>query len=134
MKRFSTVTTKELVIFSWLALALLTACGQTATTTPATPQASEASPASVEESKEKVVVNIGIQGKVSVLHYARSKKIFEDAFAKVGADVNWCEFQSGPPYFEAMASQRLDLGSVGGTPVITGQAANIEFKAIAVTN
>ena len=27
--------------------------------------------------------------------------------------MKWIEFQSGPPYFEAIASNRLDFGEVG---------------------
>jgi sulfonate transport system substrate-binding protein len=47
--------------------------------------------------------------------------------------VKWSEFGSGPPHFEALAAGRLDFGSVGGTPVISGQSGGVDFKAIAVT-
>ncbi|TDF98785.1 aliphatic sulfonate ABC transporter substrate-binding protein [Paenibacillus piri] len=134
MKNISkTLKSTSLFLIALLTLALLAACGQTAVTAGTKSQgAGDPKQAEAAKPKEKVVVNIGLQGKVSVLHYAREKKIFEDAFAKVGAEVRWSEFQSGPPYFEAMAAGRLDLGSVGGTPVVTGQAADIEFKAVAV--
>ena len=36
--------------------------------------------------------------------------------------MKWTEFQSGPPYFEAIASNRLDFGEVGNSPVISAQA------------
>jgi sulfonate transport system substrate-binding protein len=134
MKTARRLLSITLVLISTLALVVLSACGQTTATSLGKSQAgSGQKPALSEKPKDKVVVNIGLQGKVSVLHYAREKKIFEDAFSKVGAEVKWYDFQSGPPYFEAMAANRLDLGSVGGTPVVTGQAADIEFKAISVT-
>ena len=82
----------------------------------------------------EVVVNIGVQGKTGILPYAREHQYFEKAFEKVGVKVKWNEFASGPPHFEALASGRLDFGAVGGTPLIAGQAANIDFKAIAVTS
>ncbi len=41
--------------------------------------------------------------------------------------MKWTEFQSGPPYFEAIASNRLDFGEVGNSPVISAQAAGIGF-------
>ncbi|WP_274648897.1 aliphatic sulfonate ABC transporter substrate-binding protein [Paenibacillus humicola] len=83
--------------------------------------------------KEKVTVNIGVQGNTGILYYARETKAFDKAFAEAGAEVKWYEFASGPPHFEALASGRLDFGSVGGTPVISGQTGGVDFKAIAVT-
>ncbi|WP_423798294.1 aliphatic sulfonate ABC transporter substrate-binding protein [Neobacillus sp. SAB-20_R2A] len=91
------------------------------------------SEASLKAAKKDIVVNIGVQGKTGILPYARDHKYFEKAFEKVGVKVTWNEFASGPPHFEALASGRLDFGSVGGTPVIAGQSGNIDFKAIAVT-
>ncbi|WNQ09886.1 aliphatic sulfonate ABC transporter substrate-binding protein [Paenibacillus aurantius] len=83
--------------------------------------------------KEKVTVQIGVQGKTGILVYAREKGFFEKAFSAVGAEVKWNEFASGPPHFEALASGRLDFGTVGGTPVVSGQVGGVDFKAIAVT-
>ncbi|MCH6267655.1 aliphatic sulfonate ABC transporter substrate-binding protein [Neobacillus citreus] len=82
---------------------------------------------------KEIVVNIGVQGKTGILTYARDHKYFEKAFEKEGVKVTWNEFASGPPHFEALASGRLDFGSVGGTPVIAGQSGNVDFKAIGVT-
>lgn len=48
--------------------------------------------------------------------------------------MKWTEFQSGPPYFEAIASNRLDFGEVGNSPVISAQAAGIGFTEIANTS
>ncbi|MVO99462.1 aliphatic sulfonate ABC transporter substrate-binding protein [Paenibacillus sp. N10] len=91
------------------------------------------SDASLGEKKEKTVVNIGIQHSLGPLLIAREKKWFEEAYAQVGAEVKWHEFQSGPPHFEAITAGRLDFGMVGNGPVIAAQASNLDFKEIAVT-
>lgn len=82
--------------------------------------------------KENVSVNIGIQQTLGPLLIAKEKGWFEEEFAKVGVKVNWTVFQSGPPHFEAMAANRLDLGYVGNSPVIAAQAADIGFKEISL--
>jgi sulfonate transport system substrate-binding protein len=105
-------------------LLVLSACGADQQASPG-----EAS----EKSKEKTIINIGIQGKVNVLHYARSNQIFEKAFEKENMEIKWNEFTSGPPHFEAIASGRLDFGATGGTPLIAGQAGGIDLRAIGVT-
>ncbi|HBZ79722.1 aliphatic sulfonate ABC transporter substrate-binding protein [Brevibacillus parabrevis] len=111
-----------------LSLLLLSACGKTAA-----PEQQQTVAASAE-AKEKVVVNIGIQGSTGIFSYARDKGIFEKAFAQAGAEVKWHEFASGPPHFEAIASGRLDFGATGGTPVVSAQTGGVDFKAIAVTS
>ncbi|MCD1258362.1 aliphatic sulfonate ABC transporter substrate-binding protein [Paenibacillus athensensis] len=126
-----------------LLLGILTACSQAGSAAPAgaspaaaqTASAAEASPpASPAAAKDKVVVNIGVQGKTGILVYAREKGYFEKAFAAVGAEVKWNEFASGPPHFEALAAGRLDFGGTGGTPVVAGQVGGVDFRAIAVTS
>ncbi|WP_036745789.1 aliphatic sulfonate ABC transporter substrate-binding protein [Paenibacillus sp. UNC451MF] len=120
------ISTLLSIIFLSMAL---TGCGKTtASDTTSAAQAGRA-----EKSKEKIVLNIGVQGKTGILPYARDKGAFEKAFAAVGVEVKWNEFASGPPHFEALAAGRIDFGSVGGTPVVSGQVGGIDFKAIAVT-
>ncbi|MEH7307834.1 aliphatic sulfonate ABC transporter substrate-binding protein [Neobacillus drentensis] len=80
---------------------------------------------------ENLTVNIGIQQSLGPLLIAKEKGWFEEEFEKVGVKVKWTVFQSGPPHFEAMAANRLDFGAVGNSPVVAGQAANIQFKEIA---
>ncbi len=92
--------------------------------------ASETSKKEANASEEKVTINIGIQQSLGPLLIAQKQGWFEEAFAKVGAEVKWTEFQSGPPHFEAMASDRLDFGQVGNSPVVAAQAADIPFKEI----
>jgi sulfonate transport system substrate-binding protein len=86
-----------------------------------------------DPNKEKVTVNIGIQQSLSPLLLAKEKGWFEEEFAKVGVDVKWTIFQSGPPHFEAMTANRLDFGAVGNSPVISAQGADIPFTEIALT-
>ncbi|KIL40791.1 sulfonate ABC transporter substrate-binding protein [Gordoniibacillus kamchatkensis] len=117
------------VAIAVLSAAVLAACAKAA----GAPQQRQEGTAK-SAGKAATVVTIGIQGKTGILNYARDKKLFETAFAKAGADVVWSEFQSGPPHFEAIASGRIDFGSVGGTPVISGQVGGVDFKAIAVTD
>lgn len=117
---------KPIIIFSFiLSLFLLSACANAGATSEA---------ANGKKEPKNLVVNIGVQGKVGILPYAREHRYFEKAFEKVGVKVTWNEFASGPPHFEALASGRIDFGAVGGTPVIAGQSGNVDFKAIAVTS
>ncbi len=87
------------------------------------------------EGKEdkKEVVRIGIQQSLSPLWIGKENGWFEEAFSEIGVDVEWVEFQSGPPQFEGIAAGKLDFTEVGNTPVIGGQAADVPFKEIAVT-
>ncbi len=83
------------------------------------------------QAKEERVVTIGIQQSIWPILIAKEKGWFEEEFAKAGAKVKWVEFQSGPAYFEAIVSDRLDFGRIGNIPVLAGQAANVPFKEIA---
>jgi len=91
------------------------------------------SSAQVKINSDEITVNIGVQQSIGALWLAREKGWFEQAFAKVGVKVNWIEFQSGPAYFQAIASDRLDFGAVGNTPVLVGQTAGVDFKEISIT-
>ena len=82
---------------------------------------------------DKRVVNIGLQQSLDPMRVTKEKGFFEQAFGEIGVEVNWIEFQSGALYFEAMAAERLDLGLAASAPVVVGQAANIDFKIIALT-
>lgn len=83
--------------------------------------------------KEQDTIRIGIQQSLGPLWIAKEKGWFEEAYKEVGVDVEWVEFQSGPPQFEGIAANKLDFTEVGNTPVIGGQAADVAFKEIALT-
>ncbi|MBM7691560.1 sulfonate transport system substrate-binding protein [Peribacillus deserti] len=87
-----------------------------------------------KKNQQEVTVNIGIQQSIWPILAAKEKGWFEEEFEKAGAKVKWVEFQSGPAYFEAIASNRLDFGRVGNIPVLVGQAADIPFKEIAAAS
>ena len=85
------------------------------------------------ENKEEIVVKLGVQGSGGLFGKAKEDKLFEKAFEKYGAKVEWIEFQSGPPMTEAIASNKLDFAGVGNMPIIAAQAANIPFTVISQT-
>ncbi|WP_026678258.1 aliphatic sulfonate ABC transporter substrate-binding protein [Fictibacillus gelatini] len=87
-----------------------------------------------QDGKGLKTINIGIQQSIGPLLLAKEKGWFEKEFKKEGIEVKWTEFQSGPPHFEAIASDRLDCGQVGNSPVIAAQSAGIPFKEIANTS
>ncbi len=111
----------SIVLLSAFILIIFSGCASKTTT--ATTQ---------KENNENLTVNIGIQQSLGPLLLAKEKGWFEEEFAKSGVKVKWTVFQSGPPHFEAIAANKLDLGAVGNSPVIAGQAANISFKEIAL--
>lgn len=95
---------------------------------------SSSSTSGTKEKEEAKVVHVGVQAGIFPLVYAKEKQFFEKAFEEVGVEVKWHEFASGPPHFEAMASNRLDFGVMGGTPVIAGQSGGIDFQVIAASS
>lgn len=121
-----------LLMLSTAALLIFTGCSSLQNSVQKT-SATTNSVSSVPQSKtdSNITVNIGVQQSLGALWIAKEKGWFENAFAKVGVKVHWIEFQSGPPYFQAVASNNLDFGQVGNTPVLVGQAAGVDFKEIA---
>lgn len=104
-------------LFTFAAVLLLAACsGQTS-----------------GKEKELKEINIGIQQSLSPLWIAKEKGWFEEAFQEQGVEVKWTEFQSGPPQFEGLAAGKLDFSQVGNSPVVGGQAADVPFKEIALS-
>ncbi|MDQ0901230.1 aliphatic sulfonate ABC transporter substrate-binding protein [Paenibacillus sp. V4I7] len=117
-----------------IGLGILAGCGAGKPTTKNLESAAPKEVAKNNEAKNQLVVNIGIQQSIWPILAAKEKGWFEEEFKKVGAQVIWVEFQSGPAYFEAIASDRLDFGRVGNIPVLAGQAADIKFKEIATAS
>src|ERR1041384_4210291 len=75
-------------------------------------------------------IRIGYQ-KTGVLVIARQQAILEKKFAARQIGIKWIEFTSGPPLLEAMSTGNVDLGSVGDTPPIFGQAATANVLYVA---
>ena len=67
-------------------------------------------------------IRIGYQ-KTGVLVIARQQAALEKHFTRLGIDVKWIEFSSGPPMMEAMNVGSVDFGSVGDSPPVFAQAA-----------
>lgn len=109
-----------LMLAAILVLSILsTACGS-----------SSAENGKASGSSKNITVKIGIQGSGGLFGKVREEKWVEQEFEKLGAKVEWVEFQSGPPMTEAIASNKLDIASLGNMPIIAAQAANIPFKII----
>jgi sulfonate transport system substrate-binding protein len=69
-------------------------------------------------------VRIGLQKGEPVLMAVRQNRDLENLLAPLGYDVQWIEFQFGPPIMEAMRVGSVDLGAVGDTPPVFAQAAH----------
>lgn len=79
---------------------------------------------------EGLTVRLGVQGKGGLFGKAQEEKWFEEAYGKLGVNVEWVEFQSGPPMVEAMAADHLDFAGMGNMPPIAAQSAGIKFTII----
>jgi sulfonate transport system substrate-binding protein len=55
---------------------------------------------------------------------AKQNQDLEKRLAPLGWNVEWVEFQFGPPLLEAMRVGSVDLGAVGDTPPVFAQAAH----------
>src|ERR1700709_4201 len=67
---------------------------------------------------------VGFQKGAAILVLGREQRVIEKRLKAVGVDnVQWVEFQFGPPMLEALGAGAIDIGSVGDTPPIFAQAA-----------
>jgi len=74
--------------------------------------------------------NVGFQ-KNGVLVVARQQQLIETALADEGIQVNWIEFQAGPPLLEALNVGSIDFGTTGDSPPIFAQAAGADLLYVA---
>jgi sulfonate transport system substrate-binding protein len=58
----------------------------------------------------------------------RQRHTVEDAFKPLGVDIQWVDFQFGPPLLEAINVGSVDFGYVGDSPPIFAQAANARIR------
>jgi NitT/TauT family transport system substrate-binding protein/sulfonate transport system substrate-binding protein len=70
------------------------------------------------------IIRVGTQKGAAILMAERQQRGLESLFGPRGLEVQWFEFQFGPPMLEAMRTGSVDIGLVGDTPPIFSQAAN----------
>jgi sulfonate transport system substrate-binding protein len=72
---------------------------------------------------ETVTLRIGWQ-KFGVLALARQTGALEKRLAARNVQIEWSEFNSGPPLLEALGANAVDFGPTGDVPPLFAQAAN----------
>jgi len=77
------------------------------------------------------VLRMGTQKGAAILMAERQQKGLEVLLNPLGIDVQWVEFQFGPPLLEAMRIGSIDIGLVGDTPPIFSQAAKGDLLYVA---
>jgi NitT/TauT family transport system substrate-binding protein/sulfonate transport system substrate-binding protein len=76
-------------------------------------------------------LRVGFQKGEPILIAARQNRALEAVLAPLGIEVQWLEFQFGPPMLEAMRVGSIDIGGVGDTPPIFAQAAQSDLLYVA---
>ena len=76
-------------------------------------------------------LRIGVQKGEAILLAAKQNRTLETLLNPLGIDVQWIEFQFGPPLLEAMRVNAIDIGGVGDTPPVFAQAAHGDLLYIA---
>lgn len=83
--------------------------------------------ASKARAAESKVLRMGFQKGEPTQMAAKQNRDLEKALTPLGWDVQWIEFQFGPPLLEAMRVGSIDLGAVGDTPPVFAQAAHADL-------
>lgn len=99
------------------------------TALPALGLAATLRPARATASKR--VLRIGYQKGEAIEMAARQNHGLEKLLNPLGVDVQWSEFQYGPPMLEAMRVGSIDIGGVGDTPPIFAQVARANLLYVA---
>ena len=76
---------------------------------------------------EGKVLRVGFQKAEPTQLAAKQHQDLEKLLIPLGWDVQWSEFQFGPPLLEAMRVGSIDLGAVGDTPPVFAQAARADL-------
>ena len=76
-------------------------------------------------------LRVGFQKGEPILLAAKQNRSLETLLGPLGIDVQWIEFQFGPPMLEAMRVNAIDIGAVGDTPPVFAQAAHSDLLYIA---
>src|ERR1700733_1550652 len=77
------------------------------------------------------VLRMATQKGAAILMAERQQRGLETLLNPLGIEVQWSEFQFGPPIMEAMRAGGVDIGLVGDTPPIFAQAANSDLLYVA---
>jgi NitT/TauT family transport system substrate-binding protein/sulfonate transport system substrate-binding protein len=77
------------------------------------------------------LLRVGFQKGEPILLIAKQNRSLETLLNPLGIEVQWIEFQFGPPMLEAMRVNAIDLGTVGDTPPVFAQAAHGDLLYIA---
>jgi NitT/TauT family transport system substrate-binding protein/sulfonate transport system substrate-binding protein len=77
------------------------------------------------------LLRVGYQKGEPLLLAAKQNRSLEALLSPLGINVQWVEFQFGPPLLEAMRVGAVDLGAVGDTPPVFAQAAHGDLLYIA---
>jgi len=81
-------------------------------------------PAIRTRAAEAKTLRMGYQKGEPTQMAAKQNQDLEKLLAPLGWNVEWVEFQFGPPLLEAMRVGSVDLGAVGDTPPVFAQAAH----------
>ena len=77
------------------------------------------------------LLRVGFQKGEPILLAARQNGSLETLLNPLGIEVQWIEFQFGPPMLEAMRADAVDIGAVGDTPPVFAQAAHGDLLYVA---
>ena len=80
---------------------------------------------------DRKLLRVGFQKGEPILLAAKQSRSLETLLEPSGIDVQWIEFQFGPPLLEAMRVGAIDIGGVGDTPPVFAQAAHGDLLYIA---
>jgi len=78
------------------------------------------------------LLRVGFQKGEPILLVTKRNRSLEALLNPLGIEVQWTEFQFGPPMLEAMRVNAVDLGAVGDTPPVFAQAAHGDLLYVAV--
>ena len=117
-----------------LVLFFVVGCGNAAVNNPVNSpgQAATANKESVKDATESSgglakedslpkQLRVGYQ-KSSILLFLKESRNLEKRLSEYGIEVEWYEFQSGPPLLEALNAGKIDVGYAGGAPVVLATA------------
>ena len=78
-------------------------------------------------------LRVGFQ-KSGAFLLVKNEGTLERKLAPLGYAVEWKEFPSGPPIFEALNGNGIDLGHSGDAPVVFAQASGVPFALLGITD